>query len=81
MYTGRWGSGVVGQEQRRANDAAALHGVGDHALLDGTGRDGGAGQVVQVPRESTLAQPPPGSPEPPPHRGLTFGTRTAFSPR
>ena len=53
---------------------------GEHALLDGAGGDGGAGQIVQVARESIVAQPP--APwEPPPHRGLTFGTRTAFSPR
>ena len=53
---------------------------GEHALLDGAGGDGGAGQVVQVARESIVAQPPAPR-EPPPHRGLTFGTRTAFSPR
>ena len=77
---GGGGSGVVGQGRCRADDAAALLGLGEHALLDGAGGDGGAGQVVQVAHASILAQPPPLR-EPPPHRGLTFGTRTALSPR
>ena len=40
----------------------------------------GVGQVVQVAQEAIVAQPP-ALREPPPHRGLTFSTRTAFSPR
>ena len=77
---GGGGSGVVGQGRCRADDAAALLGLGEHALLDDAGGDGGAGQAVQVARESIVARPP-SLREPPPHRGLTFGTRTALSPR
>ena len=62
-----------GSGRYRTNDAAAL--------LDGAGGDDGAGQVVQVAREFIVAPPPPSLHEPLPHRGLTFGTRTAFSPR
>ena len=56
---GGGGSGVVGQGRCRADDAAALLGLGEHALLDGAGGDGGAGQVVQVAHGPILAQPPP----------------------
>ena len=54
---GGGGSGVVGQGRCRADDAAALLGLGSHALLDGAGGDGGAGQVVQVAHGPILAQP------------------------
>jgi len=64
----------------RADDAAALLGLGEHALLDGIGGNGEEGQVGQVARESIVARPP-SLREPPPYRGLTFGTRTAFYPR
>ena len=56
---GGGGSGVVGQGRCRADDATALLGLGEHALLDGAGGDGGAGQVVQVAHGPILAQPPP----------------------
>ena len=51
------GSGVVRQGRGRTDDAAALLGLSDHALLDGAGGDGGAGQVVQVTHGPILAQP------------------------
>ena len=48
------GSGVVGQDRGRADDAAALLGLGDHALLDGAGGDSGAGEVIQVAHRAIM---------------------------
>lgn len=73
-------TGPRSSEAVPADDAAALLGLGEHALLDGIGRNGEEGQVGQVARESIVARPP-SLREPPPYRGLTFGTRTALSPR
>ena len=84
MCAGWWGlrrlQAKPEPSQCRAN-AAALLGLASMRSWMAPEGTAGAGQVVQVARESTVAPPPPSLHEPLPHRGLTFGTRTALSPR
>ena len=72
--SGKAGAKPVPSQRRGAPQS------GEHALLDGAGGGSGVGQDIQAAGESIAAQPPAPR-EPPPHRGLTFGTRTALSPR
>ena len=63
-----------------ADDTAALLGLASMRSWMAPEGTVGVGQDIQAAGESIAAQPPAPR-EPPPHRGLTFGTRTALSSR